>query len=172
MVPIMSSVAANGTMISSRNEVIGSVFDNRKHNKSFGEDCDWGPDFGGYSDEPLGGGPKRVNLSKQDIAKMIFLLNDPNVVFTRRFYVAEDYLFRVYKNDKAYKRKKEDFSITKTRNGFIIEFPNNSFDVINYNAPTYKTARRLYNILNYTFEHKYMKAALTMKFQEILSKLK
>ena len=151
-------------MISSRNEIIGSSFNN--------DGCDWGPDFGGYSDEPLGGGPKRLNLSKQDIAKMIFSLNDPYVVFTRRFYLAEDYVFRVYKNDKAHKQKKEDFSIMRTPNGFVIEFPNNTFGMINYDAPTYKTARRLYNILNYVFEHKYIKAALTMKFQEILSNLK
>ncbi|MBQ7409449.1 MAG: hypothetical protein IJV03_02700 [Alphaproteobacteria bacterium] len=171
MISLMSMVVANDRLINSRNGIINSDFNNHEHDKSSGDGCDWGPYFGGYSDEPLDM-PKLLNLSKQDIAKMIFSLNNPDIVFTRRFYAAEDYEFRVYKNNKAYQEKKEAFSITKTQNGFVIEFPDNTFDAINYDAPTYKTARRLYNILGYKFEHKYIKATLTMKFQEILSKLK
>ena len=134
-------------------------------------DSDWngfgdGEDFGGYADSDEEPKAHTVDLSKEDIERMILSLKEPGIGATRRSTTApKDYPFTVYKNEKSNMM----FSVWGVHMGghIIIELPDTRTCFLERTDDTYKKAYQLYNILNYFFDNKSKKALKEIRKQEL-----
>lgn len=139
-------------------------------------DSDWNgfgdrEDFGGYADSDEEPKAHTVDLSKEDIERMILSLKEPGIGATRRSTTApKDYLFTVYKNEKS-NMMFSVWGVHSCRN-IIITLPDESFCLLKQTDDAYKKAYYLYNILNYFFDNKSKKALKEIKKQELQLRFK